>query len=247
MRCDAESLDAPTTTASRQRLLAGPCYLRQLYTHWYRLILRNIPDVRGEVLELGSGGGFLKEMLPGLRTSDVMPIPGVEMAVDARTLPFGDGSLRAIVGTNVPHHIQGIGGFLAEAERTLADSGRLVFIEPWPTPLSRIVYRHAHHEPFDETRDWSIPDGGPLSAANGALPWIVFRRDSAHTSREFPSLRVREVSPLMPFSYILSGGMERAWRMPSWLFPIARAVERPADRLGLFALLVVERRPRHGT
>jgi SAM-dependent methyltransferase len=219
--------------------------MRSLYTHWYRAIVDVLPACKGDVLELGSGGGFLQELIPGLRTSDVLSLPDVELQVDARSIPFPEGSLRAIVGTNVLHHVPQIDKFLAEAERTLVDGGRLVFIEPWPTPLSRVVYRHLHHEPFDEARDWSIPPGGPLTAANGALPWIVFERDYAHFRQAFPMLRLHRRTKMMPVSYIASGGIERGWPLPSWLFGVVRAVERPADSMGLFALIVVERGSRN--
>jgi len=238
------SLDNPQTTAARQLLLKRTGYLRSLYECWYQQIIACLPDMPGQTLELGSGGGFLAERIPGLRTSDVMPIPGVELTVDARELPFETGSLRAIVGTNVLHHVPNIERFLAEAQRVLNNRGRLVFIEPWPTPLSRWVYAHLHHEPFEIDRDWSIPEGGPLTAANGALPWIVFERDRIQLAREFPHLAVVRTRPLMPFAYLLSGGIGRAWPLPSVMFRIARTLEAPLDRLGLFALIVIERVPR---
>lgn len=238
-------LDDPKTTVTRQSALSQDSYLRRLYEDWYRLVLSEIPLVQGEVLELGSGGGFLRDVFPKVTTSDVMQIPGVDLQVDARRLPFADGSLRAIVGTNVLHHIPDIEQFFSEAQRTLVAGGRFVFIEPWPTLLSRPIYQHLHHEPFDETRDWSICAGGPLTAANGALPWIVFERDRAEFEGRFPGLFVRGLKRLMPVSYILSGGIERNWAIPSWLFPVARTIERPFDALGLFALVTIERRPRH--
>jgi SAM-dependent methyltransferase len=237
-------LDNPQTTAARQLLLRRRGYLRSLYENWYQQIIACLPDLAGQTLELGSGGGFLAEWIPGLRTSDVMSIPGVELTIDARALPFETRSLRAIVGTNVLHHVPDIEQFLAEAQRVLVDRGRLVFIEPWPTPLSRWVYAHLHHEPFDIERDWSIPEGGPLTAANGALPWIVFTRDRARLGREFPHLAVVRTRPLMPFAYLFGGGIGRAWPLPSVLFRIVRTLEAPLDRLGLFALIVIERVPR---
>lgn len=216
-------------------------YLRWLYEHWYSMLAQELPAVSGEVLELGSGGGFLESVIPGLRTSDVMPIPGVELIVDARSIPFGDATLRAIVGTNVLHHIPDIARFLGEAQRALVPGGRLVFIEPWPTPLSIPIYRHVHHEPFELSRDWSLPAGGPLTAANGALPWIVFRRDRAEFERRFPSLVIRRIESFMPLSYLLSGGIGRAWPIPAGLFRLVERLERPLGGLGLFARIVVER------
>lgn len=237
-------LDDPHTTAVRAGRLRRPGYLRALYLSWYAEIYARLPDCAGEVLELGSGGGFLDECIPDLRTSDVMPVPDVELQVDARTLPFADDSLRAVVGTNVLHHVPNIERFLGEVVRTLRDGGRLIFIEPWPTLLSKPIYRHLHHEPFDMTRDWSIPPGGPLTAANGALPWIVFQRDRGLFADRFPGLRIRGVDPMMPFSYLAGGGIGRSWPLPEWLFHGIRMLERPLDALGLFAILTIERAPR---
>lgn len=237
-----DALDDPETTSARRALLRQSGYLHELYLCWYRLLIHQLPTVPGQVLELGSGGGFLGDCVPDLRTSDVMPIPGVELVVDARSLPFADASLRAIVGTNVLHHVPEISRFFAEAERTLAPGGRLVFIEPWPTALSRPVYKLLHHEPFDQKRDWSIPAGGPLTAANGALPWIAFERDRAEFESRFPGLRVASIDTLMPLSYLLSGGIGRCWPLPAALFKVVERLERPFRCLGLFARIVVDRR-----
>ena len=179
-----ETLNDPGTTAARRDRLRRGGYLRRLYSHWYRLLLREIPNVPGEVLELGSGGGFFEEFLPGLRTSDVMHVPGVELVVDARSLPFPDGSLRAIVGTNVLHHVPDIERFLGEAQRTLTEGGRLVFIEPWPTALSRPIYRHLHHEPFDEVLGFDPS----FSQGNQHIVWDFAPPPGGGPSRPLPEL-----------------------------------------------------------
>ena len=235
------ALDDPATTNERAALLRRRGYLNELYRHWYRLLLARLPAVPGQVLELGSGGGFLKDVFPEVITSDVLPVPTVERVVDARQLPFRDASLRAIVGTNVLHHVPQIEKFFEESSRALAPGGRLIFLEPWPTPLSARIYRHFHHEPFDETAGWEIPPGGPLTSANGALPWILFERDRAAFHERFPALEVRSLERLMPFSYLACGGIGWALPLPRVLFPIFRGCERPLDALGLFAITVVEK------
>ncbi|MBK8443443.1 MAG: hypothetical protein IPL35_08515 [Sphingobacteriales bacterium] len=50
--------------------------------------------------------------------------------------------------------------------------------EPANTAWGRFFYQNFHHEPFQpEAASWEIPSTGPLSGANGALPWIIFKRD----------------------------------------------------------------------
>jgi len=236
-----QDLDSPETTIARAALLRRRAYLRRLYARWYRWIAARLPPVEGEVLEIGSGGGFIAEAIPGTITSDVSPLPGIDRVVDARRIPFADGGLRAIVATNAIHHLPDVAAFLEECSRCLAVGGRLVAIEPWPTAWSRIVYRRLHHEPFDEARDWTLPPGGPLTAANGALPWIVLVRDRAEFLRRFPRLRIVAIEPTMPVSYLACGGIGRAWRLPGWSFDLIRSLEAPFDRLGLFARIVLER------
>jgi hypothetical protein len=60
-------------------------------------------------------------------------------------------------------------------------------IEPWVTPWSRLVYTRMHHEPFvPAAAQWEFLTTGPLSGANGALPYILFSRDRAQFELEFP-------------------------------------------------------------
>ncbi len=43
------------------RIIREKGFLRQIYEEWYRLLIGHLPDGGGAVLEIGSGGGFLKE------------------------------------------------------------------------------------------------------------------------------------------------------------------------------------------
>jgi hypothetical protein len=71
-------LDSPETTSQRRDLVRNHPYLRALYDYWYSSICEALPSQPGQVLELGSGGGFLSEYIPDLITSDVFPVPGVD-------------------------------------------------------------------------------------------------------------------------------------------------------------------------
>jgi SAM-dependent methyltransferase len=237
----SHTLNDPETTVGRAALLRGHEYLRRLYCHWYDIIIKELPSKGEAILELGSGGGFLSDLLPRVITSDILKIPDVNHVIDARSLPFPDSSLHAIVGTNVLHHIPEIERFFGEAKRTLVCGGRLIFVEPWPTALSRPIYRYFHHEPFDDATDWQIPEGAPLTSANGALPWIVFERDRSRFETDFAPLQVKTIRIMMPFSYLACGGIGAAWPLPGFCFNIARLLEKPLDSLGLFALTVVEK------
>jgi len=238
------SVDDPRTTELRREVLARKPFLRRIYREWYEAVAEAIPPPPGDALEIGSGAGFLREHVPGLITSDVLPLPGVSMVLDGERLPFADGALRAIAMTNVLHHIPRVREFLAEADRALRPGGAVVMVEPWNTPWSRFLYRHLHPEPFDPSaKEWEFPPRGPLSGANGALAWIVFRRDRRRFEKEFPRLAVASVRPMMPFRYLLSGGVGYRKFMPGASFDFWRRVERALDRwrdaLAMFARIVL--------
>jgi len=239
-------LDDPQTTELRRQVMRDKPFLRQLYGEWYATIVNALPPGRGPVLELGSGAGFLDQLLPDLITSDLLPVRGLSLALDARSLPFGRGSLRAVVMTDVLHHLPGCRRFFHEAARCVRAGGRIVMVEPWVTPWSRLVYGRLHHEPFlPESVDWEFPSSGPLSGANGALPWIVFFRDRALFEREFPEWTIRSIRPTMPFRYLLSGGISMRSLVPDWTYKIARGLEAvlgPLNgHLAMFAVIVLER------
>jgi SAM-dependent methyltransferase len=239
-------IDAPATTEVRRRIVREKAFLRRLYEEWYRLVRSELPPVGGPVLELGSGAGFMDEFVEGLITSEIFRTPGASMVLDGTRLPFASASLRAIAMTDVFHHIPAVRSFLTEAVRCLKPGGRIVMVEPWVTGWSRFVYTRFHHEPFlTEAEHWEFPSSGPLSGANGALPWIVFERDRPVFEREFPALRLRLLRPLMPMSYLASGGVTMRSLMPGAAYAIVRALEKFGGELqsvaAMFALVVVEK------
>jgi SAM-dependent methyltransferase len=239
-------IDSPRTTALRRSIILEKPFLRKIYDEWYRLIAAKVPDGPGAILELGSGAGFFREHVPQAVTSDIFPIQGVDRVIDAADLPFKDGTLKAVVMTNVFHHLPQPRSFLDEAVRCLRTGGRIVLVEPWNTIWSRFIYQRLHHEPFDpHSREWEFESNGPLSDANGALPWIVFRRDATSLANEYPILHVVSIREIMPIRYLLSGGVSLRNLMPGWSFGLWKAAEwclSPLRRhLGMFAIITLEK------
>ena len=66
-------------------------------------------------------------------------------------------------------------------------------IEPWNNPWAKWVYQNLHHEPFDPNAGWTLPASGPLSGANGALPWILFERDRKKFEQHFIGWSIKEI------------------------------------------------------
>jgi len=239
-------LDDPETTASRRHIIQQKRLLHDIYCDWYEAIAASIPAGVEPVLELGSGAGFMRSYVKRLIASDILHVPQLDLVLDAGHIPLTDRSLRAIVMTNVLHHLPDVASFFHEAARVVRSGGALVMIEPWVTPWSRVIYSALHHEPFEpNAADWRVSGTGPLSAANGALPWILFERDRVRFEREFPAWRVASIDPGMPMRYLLSGGFTAPGLMPSWTSGAWRRVEKRlgplARKFGMFAKIVVSR------
>src|SRR5215831_3358056 len=97
-------VDDPRTTELRRQLIKEKELLRRIYVAWYEAIAGALPAGSQPVLEIGSGAGFLAEVIPGLITSDAFVCSGLRVVLDGLELPFRAGSLRGIVMTNVLHH-----------------------------------------------------------------------------------------------------------------------------------------------
>jgi SAM-dependent methyltransferase len=239
------SIDDPETTVLRFQIVREKSFLRSIYQSWYRLLMAHIPPGEGQVVEIGSGAGFLKEFYPTAITSEVFPSVNIDIVCNATSMPFKADALRTLLLVDVLHHVADPVAFFSEALRCIRAGGRCLMVEPWNTGWSRWIYTHLHHEPFDVNGAWALPvTGGPLSTANGALPWILFDRDREIFSRRFPEWRITGITPMMPIVYLLSGGVSLRSIVPAWAFPLIRKIESFPGferKAAMFAMIVLDR------
>jgi SAM-dependent methyltransferase len=239
-------LDDPRLTKLRRRIIQENEFLRRIYDEWYTELIETLPPGPGLVLEVGSGAGFLFKYVPNLITSDVALSGEYRVVLEAQHLPFADGTLRAILMTQVLHHLPSPRIFFKGAARCVRTGGVLAMIEPWVTRWSRFIYGKLHHEPFHpEVETWDFTVNGPLSGANSALTWVIFERDRSQFEDEFPEWRIDSTALSMPFRYLVSGGVSMRGLMPGWAFGIWRKLEdllRPwMDKLAMFCKIVLVR------
>ena len=219
-------LDSPERTIFHKKIIKEKLFLRKLYNEWYKEFTNlksQLPE--GKMLELGSGGGFLKELEPSILCSDVLELPSNDLTFSALEMPFQDNELSAIFMVDTFHHIPDLKIFLNEVNRVLKKDGMLIMIEPANTLWGRFIYKNFHHEPFEPEGIWSIPSTGPLSGANGALPWIVFERDKELFELRYPSLKLVDLKFQTPFRYLLSGGVSFKQLFPDFTYPFFKYID----------------------
>jgi SAM-dependent methyltransferase len=220
-------INDPRTTLLRRRIIREKPILNEIYLDWYRSINRSLPNGNYPVLEIGSGASFLHDFISDLIPSDIFLVDGINAVLDGHQLPFKNESLQAIVMTDVFHHLPNPRRFLQEATRCIRQDGSVIMIEPWVTAWSTFIYTKFHHEPFHpEAKGWEFPASGPLSGANGALPWIIFERDRKNFEQEFPQLRIESIKLMMPFIYLASGGISTREIIPGFFYKSLRYLEK---------------------
>ena len=240
-------LDDPQTTVIQHKIIQEKQFLKRVYQEWYRSLKASLDPAGQRILEIGSGAGFLIESIPHLITSDLMSLPWVSLVLNGMEIPFKDDALDAVVMVNVLHHVPDFRAFLLEAARCIRPGGKIVMIEPWVTAWSTIVYANFHHEPFDPAVDeWALDPAGPLSGANGALPWILFVRDRQLFQQILPMWEVSDIRLLTPLTYLLSGGVSLRSLAPGWSYPFWHRIElllEPLERhLAMFARITLTKR-----
>src|SRR5262249_53019128 len=103
---------------------------------------------------------------------------------------------------------------------------RVFIVDQHPGWISTPIYKRMHHEPFRmNAAEWRFDSTGPLSGANGALTWIVFRRDRARFEKCFPEFEIAGYEPHSPLRYWLSGGLKSWSLLPDWAFGMATVLD----------------------
>lgn len=239
-------LDDPNASLAHRDIILKKPFLKKLYNDWYLIFIIKSKEIKnGKYLEIGSGGGFLKDVFPEVITSDILILPNVDLIFTAEEIPFKENELASIVMLNVFHHIPKPHLFLKEAQRTLIKGGKIIMTEPANSSLARFIYKRFHHEPFDEKGQREIKAGNPLSNSNQALPYIYFERDLDLFKKDFPSLKINSIKYHSPFSYIISGGVSRSAMLPFFMYNFVKGIEWLFSpfykQIGLFCTIEIEK------
>jgi SAM-dependent methyltransferase len=186
-------------------------HLRAIYRRFHELIAARLDrSLTGRIVELGSGMGSIKEVIPDCVTTDLFPNPWLDRQENAYRLSFADRSVSNLVLVDVWHHLRYPATALAEFRRVLIPGGRVIIFDPAISLTGRIVYGLFHHEPIGMhlTLTWDAPDGfmpenADYFAAQGSATRVFWRREEP---RRLAGWELVEATPLPSFEYFATGG-----------------------------------------
>lgn len=223
--------------------------LKSIYRDFYGRIAGQA--ISGATLEIGGGTGNLKEYLPKVISTDIIPSPWLDCVCDAQALPLKSNSISNIVAIDVLHHIERPIRFFQEAARLLHPGGRIILLDPAITPLSWFFYHFIHEEPVilhsNPLEDGPLsPDRKPFDA-NQAIPTLLFGKQKDIFSATFPDLQIIENSFISLWCYPLSGGFKPWSLIPSFVVKPILLLEKKMEPylghlLGFRLLVVLEKR-----
>ena len=113
-----DSLDSKETLNEHIKIIRNNKFLYRVYKDFYNQIAFNITKL--PVVEIGSGAGFIKNVIPNTTTTDVIKGNNVDKVFYAEKIPFKESSIGSIVMLNVFHHIKNPKRTLSEMDRCLA-------------------------------------------------------------------------------------------------------------------------------
>jgi len=107
-----------------EELWKGKPLLRELYRGFHELIAQNLSRrPGGAIVELGSGIGSIKQVIPECLCTDLFPNPWIDRVENAYALSFADGTVSDLILFDVFHHLRYPGAALQEFRRVLMPGG----------------------------------------------------------------------------------------------------------------------------
>lgn len=208
--------------------------LRIIYQAFYKLIAENLTTRSGPVVvELGSGIGNIKDVIPNCIRTDLFPNPWIDRVENSYSLSFPDKSVSDLILFDVFHHLRFPGTALNEFHRVLVPSGRVIIFDPCMSILGILIYGLLHKEPLGLRRPirWFAPSHLSANdidyyAAQANATRVFLRREFADLLYHWEVIKTRRLSAI---SYVASGGYSKPQLYPDCAFGLMRFADSICD------------------
>ena len=224
--------------------------LRDIYITFHKRIAKHLSHgLDSYTIELGSGIGNIKEVIPNCIRTDLFPNPGIDRVENAYQLSFSDNTVDNLILFDVFHHLRYPGTSLKEFQRVLAPKGRILIFDPCMSVLGLIVFGLFHHEELGlgnkirmfAPKEWSSHKDC-YYAAQGNASRIFSGRKYQSFLKNWRVIYKQRISAI---SYVALGGYSMPQLYPDKAFPLMKAVDRICDLVPfIFAtrlLVVIEK------
>lgn len=225
--------------------------LRRAYRDFHRRIAAHIDHaLRGRIVELGSGIGNIRDVIPGAVRTDLFPNPWIDQVENVYRLSFADGEVSHLIMFDVFHHLRHPRTALRECRRVLQRGGRLIIFDPYVSVAGRLVYGPLHHEPIG-FGDPIVPDAPPAFspdaddyyAAQGNATRVFWRGEHAEILEGWDTIWRERIGA---WPYALSGGYSKPQLYPGFMYGAVSWLDRVMSMVpavtALRALVVLRRR-----
>ena len=225
--------------------------LRRAYRDFHRRIAAQIDrSLPGKIVELGSGIGNIRDVIPGVVRTDLFPNPWIDQVENVYRLTFADGELSHLIMFDVFHHLRHPRAALQECRRVLRPNGRLIIFDPYVSLAGRIIYGSMHHEPIgfgdpiapDAPAAFS-PDTDGYYAAQGNATRVFWRGEHPEILDGWDVIARDRIGG---WPYVLTGGYSKPQLYPEFLYGamafLDRAVSMAPSVAALRTLIVLRRR-----
>jgi hypothetical protein len=204
--------------------------LNLIYDDYYKLVKKYIFMNQNPILEIGSGDGNIKKIIPSCITSDQFTNPNLDEKQNIYDINYKNNYLSNIILIDVFHHLEFPRLALNEIHRVLKKNGRVVMIEPAMGILPRIIYKLFHHEPngFNFNINWDkIPKNRNKIKnyfAAQSLPWRAFVLKEMNVKNNFEVVLLRTFSD---FAFLMSGGNSHSFSFySSRFYPFVKNIDK---------------------